>query len=356
MKEKFNGNKPVILVIDDELGPRESIRIVFKNKYNVLTAASGDEGIEILKTKKVDIIILDLKMPKKNGIDVLAEIRKYNKIVPVIILTGYGDMETAKKAMKYGIIEFITKPFEIPELEKIVAKGIEKGKMKLEIEKLKDEINLLKIKLSQKKEEIKNLTYTGKISEEMSQKAKNISDTIQNYILFLMEELENFEFQENSFKYIDKIKDEINKCADIIEKILEIAEEEIKLEVININEVIKNIVDFLKNSKICQEIEISLNIAETPLKIKSNFFHIQHTFLNLLLDRIKKLQSGEKILIETYKIQNAVVIKINDTGKTEDKIEINPLFLEAIKKYGGNIEIKNTPEKENELIITFPLS
>ncbi len=130
MNGKFDKDRYTILVIDDELGPRESLRILFKNKYNVITAESGDKGIEIVKTQKVDIIILDLKMPKKNGMDTLAEIRKYDKDVPVIILTGYGDMETAKKLMQYGIIEFVSKPFEISEMEEIVAKWIERKEKK----------------------------------------------------------------------------------------------------------------------------------------------------------------------------------------------------------------------------------
>ncbi|MCM8819160.1 MAG: response regulator, partial [Candidatus Omnitrophica bacterium] len=80
--------------------------------------------------EKIDLVILDLKMPKKNGIETLIEIRNYNKDVPVIILTGYGDMATAKKAMEYGVREFITKPFEISEIESIVAKEIERSKGK----------------------------------------------------------------------------------------------------------------------------------------------------------------------------------------------------------------------------------
>ncbi|MCM8818629.1 MAG: response regulator, partial [Candidatus Omnitrophica bacterium] len=91
-EKKINEQRPTILVIDDELGPRESLRILFKNKYNVITAESGPKGIEIIKNEKIDLVILDLKMPKKNGIETLIEIRNYNKDVPVIILTGYGDM------------------------------------------------------------------------------------------------------------------------------------------------------------------------------------------------------------------------------------------------------------------------
>ncbi|MCM8760462.1 MAG: response regulator, partial [Candidatus Omnitrophica bacterium] len=115
-----------ILVIDDELGPRESLRILFKDDYNVITAESGDKGIAELKKHNPDLIILDLKMPDKGGIETLEEIRDIDEKVPVIILTGYGDMESAKKAIHLGTVEFISKPFDVKEMRNIVKDVCEK--------------------------------------------------------------------------------------------------------------------------------------------------------------------------------------------------------------------------------------
>ena len=98
-----------ILAIDDELGPRESLRMLFKDDYKVVTAENGEQGIKALKEYDPDIIILDLRMPGKNGLETLEEIRDIDEKVPVIILTGYGDMEAAKRAIHLGTLEFISK-------------------------------------------------------------------------------------------------------------------------------------------------------------------------------------------------------------------------------------------------------
>ena len=86
-----------VLVIDDELGPRESLRILLKNDYRVTTSCGVDEGIKQLALINPDLIIMDIKMPGKSGIEGLQEIRKLNDEIPIIMLTGYGDVDTAQK-------------------------------------------------------------------------------------------------------------------------------------------------------------------------------------------------------------------------------------------------------------------
>lgn len=97
--------KNKILVIDDEIGPRESLRILFKDTYDVMVAGNGEEGILVVKKDPPDPIILDLKMPGMDGIEVLQKIKAINPKAKVIILTGYGSPEAViwkvKKTAKY---------------------------------------------------------------------------------------------------------------------------------------------------------------------------------------------------------------------------------------------------------------
>jgi len=105
---------PVILVVDDE----ESIlkffhRILKKEEYTVFTADNGKEALEMLNRKRPDLVILDLKMPGMNGIEILREIKKIDKNVEVIMITGYGTMKTARIAMRLGAYDYVTKPFDV---------------------------------------------------------------------------------------------------------------------------------------------------------------------------------------------------------------------------------------------------
>ena len=86
---------PQVLVIDDEMGPRESLRMLLKPNYQVYTADSVDAGIKLLKEKHPDAVITDIRMPGASGIDGLRRIREIDPHVAVIMLTGFGALETA---------------------------------------------------------------------------------------------------------------------------------------------------------------------------------------------------------------------------------------------------------------------
>ena len=119
-------NKETVLVVDDELGPRESLRMILKPFYEVQTASDGYEALRLIGDRKFDVVTLDLKMPGLSGIDVLKEIKKTRPDTEVIVITGYGSLENASDALRWGIGEFISKPFNVSEIISTVAKSLER--------------------------------------------------------------------------------------------------------------------------------------------------------------------------------------------------------------------------------------
>jgi putative two-component system response regulator len=122
--------KKSILVVDDELGPRESIRMILNKKYEVHTAASGQEALECLKNNKFDLITLDLRMPGLSGFEVLREIRKNHANMEVIVVTGYASPQNSEEVADYGVDEFITKPFDAPAIIGSVNRSLERRRVK----------------------------------------------------------------------------------------------------------------------------------------------------------------------------------------------------------------------------------
>lgn len=120
--------KPQILVIDDE----KDICTVLKKAltldgYTVFTALDGVSGLKIVKEKRPDITLLDLKMPKMDGIEVLRHIKKIDKNIVVVIITGYGTMATARMAMKLGAFDYITKPIDLEYVKAVIEDGLKLG-------------------------------------------------------------------------------------------------------------------------------------------------------------------------------------------------------------------------------------
>jgi DNA-binding NtrC family response regulator len=122
--------KRCILIVDDEMGPRESIKMILKPSYDVQTAASGKEALDCLKKKRFDLITLDLRMPGLSGFDVLREIRRKNPDTEVIVITAYASEQNAREINNFDVSEFIAKPFNAPELLNSVVRSLERRRVK----------------------------------------------------------------------------------------------------------------------------------------------------------------------------------------------------------------------------------
>ncbi len=113
-----------ILIVDDDKAIRYSLKRMLEEKYSILTAQNGNEALDRVKESSPDLIIMDIKMPGRNGIDVLKEIKLIDPKSLVIIMTAYGTTETAIEAMKYGAYDYILKPFPILRMKELVEKAL----------------------------------------------------------------------------------------------------------------------------------------------------------------------------------------------------------------------------------------
>jgi response regulator RpfG family c-di-GMP phosphodiesterase len=129
-------NAPNILIVDDEIGPRESLRMILKPNYNVFTVENGYAAIQMIQQIEMDVVTLDLKMPGISGIDTLKEIRGIDPDVMVIIITGFGTLKSAIEAIRYGVFDYIPKPFNVPEITSIIDKSIQRRKLNLKIKEV----------------------------------------------------------------------------------------------------------------------------------------------------------------------------------------------------------------------------
>lgn len=120
--------KPLILVVDDELGPRESLRMILRDDFQIETAAGGKQALQLLAEREYDLAILDIRMPEMNGIELLKLIRKQAPATGVIMITAYASVETATEALRLGAIDYLIKPFEINVVKNVVGKGLDKRK------------------------------------------------------------------------------------------------------------------------------------------------------------------------------------------------------------------------------------
>ena len=116
--------RPRILVVDDDLGPRESLRMLLKSLYEIRAVASGVEALSELSVYRPDLVILDIRMAGMNGLDVLRRVKGIDSSIEVVMITAYASLSTVKQALTHGAFEYLIKPFSRQDLEDVVRRAL----------------------------------------------------------------------------------------------------------------------------------------------------------------------------------------------------------------------------------------
>ena len=132
----------MILVVEDKESMAQMLRETLEAEgYSIVIARDGQEGTRQIKENRFDLVLTDLKLPKKDGIEVLKTSKTENPLAPVIVMTAFGTIETAVAAMKDGAFDFITKPFDTDHLLLLMNRALETQRMLTENILLKDELS-----------------------------------------------------------------------------------------------------------------------------------------------------------------------------------------------------------------------
>jgi DNA-binding NtrC family response regulator len=138
-----NGGRTVrstVLVVDDDPGLRESFRLILDDEYEVLDVPDGAHALDIIRTAQIDLVLLDIRLPGMDGIEVLERIKAIDEHVEVILVTAVKTVRTAVAAMKLGAFDYITKPFEEEELLSLIRRALEKRSLEREVVFLRSEL------------------------------------------------------------------------------------------------------------------------------------------------------------------------------------------------------------------------
>ena len=122
-----------ILIIDDEKTIRWSLSEALRDQYEILDAETAAQGLRLFKERSPDLILLDMKLPDGDGLEILKTLKADDPSLPVIMMTAYGEVETAVEAMKAGAYDFILKPYSLDKLRVTITNALENQRLKSEI-------------------------------------------------------------------------------------------------------------------------------------------------------------------------------------------------------------------------------
>ncbi len=166
-----------ILIVDDEKNIREGLQKALEpSGYKIILASDGKEGLEKFLINKIDLAILDIKMPKISGLEVLQKINDFQTAIPIIFLTGHGNVETAVEAMQLGAYDFLTKPVNLDKLEIIIKRALNLKELEKTNKKLKNQIRDYEV--------VKNILGKSKQTLKLIETIKKVAPSKANVYIY----------------------------------------------------------------------------------------------------------------------------------------------------------------------------
>ena len=130
--------KPLVLVVDDESDIRSSLRMILEYEgYEFAEASSGEAALERLEAERPDLVLLDIKMPRMDGLEILARVKQSDPALPIVVISGHGTIATAVEATRLGAFDFMEKPLERDRVLLVVRNALASGRLEKENRDLK---------------------------------------------------------------------------------------------------------------------------------------------------------------------------------------------------------------------------
>jgi signal transduction histidine kinase len=387
-----------VLVVDDELGVRESIRLTLKDLHEVVLMDSGEAALEYLNTNEVEVVFLDIMMPGMSGLEALRILKANENSPEVIMVTATRTVDNAVQAMKYGAFEYIMKPFDVDELKILAERAIENRRLAIECLVLKQQMDeskerfykQLEDKVSERTHELEvanlklretneQLVRTEKLAS-LGELVAGVAHELNNKLLPVLaysQLLKEQEFSDDILRYVDTIEKSAAGASAVVSSLLNFARpSSSRRDLVNLNSTMRDtlaLLDYrISTSRIDVDVQLDDDLPETMADEKQ----ISQVFLNLVNNAFQAMEeTGGKLMIRSLRESDRIHFIVSDTGcgiPTENLSKIfDPFFSTKgsggtglglsvsyglISAHGGEISVESTLDKGTTFKIQLPVS
>ena len=294
-------DKPTLLIVDDEAGPRESLRIVFKDRYHCVLASCAREGIECARQHPVDAAILDIRMPDLSGVEVLRELKKIDTDIEVVMLTGYETVETARAALRLGASDYLNKPFDVFSIRELIEQCLARRQRKLAAKQSINDLHQVNKELFHELAQSHRAVEAGVLSTSVVHEMNNPLTVITGYAELLQRDLAALqsldpETMEHMQHRLGVIMHEIDRCREISQRFLNFARAGLKREeTVEAARLIEDAGTLLKAHPSRGNVEIAFSSGGAGLRIHVHPTEILQVLINLGVNALHAM-SGNGVL------------------------------------------------------------
>ncbi len=396
-----------ILIIDDEAGPRDSLRMILKNSHQIRCAKSGPEGLEMIRQQKPDLVFLDMKMPEMDGVEVMRRIKAFDSDIEVAIITAYAAVETAQEAVRQGALDYLNKPFAVSDVRDIVERALQRCRRRTDQQAVLERVQQISDTLAGQLDDlggqpdasdqaslleqltsahnsiedqlgnVGRLSAIGEIAAEVAHDVNNfLSAMLLRIEILLLKAREREQLSaEDVTVTLQGILQSVRDSVHTVERISSFSQSDPYEpgERVQVNEILKSAADVsLGRARRREDQTMVWDLKDVP-EVIGNATALRTVFVNLFINAWQALEGSGEIHISSRSDNGNVVVEISDSG-----CGMSPQILERIgqpffttkeegtglglsiarrvvNRHGGRMMFDSTPQVGTTITVFLPV-
>lgn len=316
-------SRRTLLIVDDEEGPRQSLRVVFKDDHNLLIAKDGVSAIELARQHRIDAAVLDIRMIGMSGIELLERLKAVDPNIEVIMLTAYETIETIRKALRLGACDYLNKPFDITTIRAAVAGAMERRSLSDDIRLNNNKLQELQSELQNKKLEEEIVRTRGEIYASVIHDINGPLTVISGFIHVINQRIgeanrlegEDLELVKDRLKRITR---QVSNCIDISRRYLSFLRQKSGEALrISVNQVLADLNELLKVHPSAKDNQLIVRPLAEDVTAQINGTDLIQILLNLSINALQCDPKAHRVEIRAQTLSKPLDLRAFVDGPEE---------------------------------------
>jgi signal transduction histidine kinase len=286
----FRKRRGTLLVVDDEDGPRQSLRVIFKDEYDMLMAEDGPTAIDLAQKHPIDVAVLDIRMAGMSGIEVLERLKYVNPDIEVIMMTAFETTDTIRQALRLRACDYINKPFDLATIRSAVSQAMQRRTIESEIHSSAEKVQELLSELQNQKVEEQIAKTRGDIYASIIHDINGPLTVISGFVQVLNQrlnrnsrlEMEDLEFIKDRLRIIAR---QVGNCVEISRRYLGfLRRQSEEAPRVSVNQLFKDLEQLIRVHPGRSDNEFGVQPMAEDLGVKMNGTDVIQILLNLTVN------------------------------------------------------------------------
>lgn len=356
------GRRGRILIVDDENGPRQALRMLLKEEHDTFMANSVAAAIAFLQEETVDIVITDIRMPQQTGVDLLRHVKTDWPDTEVIILTGYGELDTAMEAIEYGAFAYLEKPFD----SRVMLTKIEACLDKRRREQERRALEILAV-------EANRMETLGKLVSGAMHDLGTPLSVLGTHIDLLKQDPHRADLD----KRLETMTSQVLHCNDLVRTTMNfLRHSSQEFAPFSLNGAAKMCIEVARPLMLSQNVALAADFDQALTACEGDVVLVRQAILNLIYNACQAMEGQSEprqLRLETYCRDGHVCLAVQDSGpgvpvEHEGKI-FDALFTtkgnkgtglglavvnNVMERHGGRVCLEETLGSGARFVLSFP--